>query len=251
MIELNYYAHILAMLFAALSVIYVLTQGSYIKKEYSFIIFLQAFIMLAMLGLHFYHFSILQDIVTDFNASLAALQAIPIELKYIYWGITTPLLLIMFPILMDIKKVSYVFVFQLVIVNTLMLTSGYISESSLLASKSITTMGIAFFGIGIMFYIYLIYSIYHKFIQLKAEETPRKLRDTIAFMLIYIIFAWTIYPISYLIQLSAYTDISFTGEMTLPLKTFMYTLGDFAAKVFYGLFVIGSARALSEFDEKQ
>jgi bacteriorhodopsin len=159
----------------------------------------------------------------------------PTEYRYIDWIITTPLLLIKFPLLLRLGAAGKSLIAQLVILDLVMIVTAYIAEVSAPGSGRWWSFFIiaclAEFGIVGLLYLKMSDTI---------ARAPAPIARSARTMRLFILIGWAIYPIGFLMALSG----SFGGD----LREIFYNIADVINKVGFGLVAYAGIKALSEAD---
>ncbi len=170
---------------------------------------------------------------------IRTLVEFPLAVRYGYWLVTTVLLIVMFPLLIGVKRVGIRFVLNLALADAAMITSGYLGEQSMLAAGEATSVSLLCFAIGVSLWMYMLVSIYRVLRGLPSSELIPAQRDTLGYMYFFVLIGWTIYPAGY------FHTVLFEQGIGVVLREFTFNLGDIVNKVIWGLLVVHAAREVS------
>lgn len=157
----------------------------------------------------------------------------PTEYRYIDWIITTPLLLIKFPLLLNLgKKASGIFA-SLVLLDVGMIVTAYIAEVSSVGGGQWWT----FFLIACAFEAGIVGVLYIKMSK-TIDEAPGPISQSAKRMRLFVLVGWAIYPVGFLMALS--------GETGGSLREIFYNVADVVNKVGFGLVAYAGVKALTK-----
>ncbi len=172
------------------------------------------------------------------EASIDSLTGFPTEIRYIDWIITTPLMLVKFPILLKLGGNTKSLMKRLVSADILMIVSGYIGESSINRADAATGLGWIMFAIAIFSWGYIVYILYTS-LEKAAGREPDQIKVGLRRMRTFILIGWAIYPLGYLATL-----VSGTVELQV-VRELVYNVADLINKVGFGLVSVMAAKAMS------
>jgi len=161
-------------------------------------------------------------------------QGFPTAYRYIDWILTTPLMLIKFPILLGVGRKGRPFLVKLVILDILMIVFGFFGE--ILIDTPVFHYG--FFGLGCLFYVQIAYLLFNANRRLPGHISDA-VRDAVGIMTKFVLIGWLIYPIGYLVP---------TLGIPADVRELVYNVGDIINKV--GLAIILYAAAIRESREE-
>lgn len=157
----------------------------------------------------------------------------PTEYRYIDWIITTPLLLIKFPLLLNLgKKASGIFA-SLVLLDVGMILTAYIAEISPVGGPQWWI----FFLIACVFEAAIVGVLYIKMSK-TIDEAPAPIAQSARRMRLFVLIGWAIYPIGFLMAL--------TGDTGGSLREIFYNVADVVNKVGFGLVAYAGVKALAK-----
>ena len=163
------------------------------------------------------------------EAALSDTERFPTVYRYIDWFITVPLMLVKFPVLLGLGARGASFMIRLVIVSLVMLVTAFIGEITI----GNNAMHYGFYGVSVLAWIYIIYSLGSALSDLPDHVTEAK-RVAIRRMFFFILIGWIIYPIGYLMP---------TFGVAPDYRELLYNIGDVINKVGLGLVIVVGAVA--------
>lgn len=156
-------------------------------------------------------------------------EAFPTVFRYIDWILTTPLMLLKFPLLLGMGKQGRRFLIKLITLDILMISFAFVGE----IAENDVRLHYAFFGVSCLCWATIIYLLNGALSQL-PEWIPNSTRNCIGLMGKFIFFGWMIYPIGYL----------FPSFVPIPeVRELLYNIGDLINKIGLGLVVYAAALA--------
>lgn len=157
----------------------------------------------------------------------------PTEYRYIDWIITTPLLLIKFPLLLRLGAAGRPLLIQLVLLDVVMIVTAYIAEVSTPGSGQWWS----FFIIACFAEAGIVGLLYVKMSQV-INNAPAPIAQSAKRMRLFVLIGWAIYPIGFLMALSGPTG----GD----LREIFYNIADVINKVGFGLVAYAGVKALTK-----
>ncbi len=161
----------------------------------------------------------------------------PTEYRYIDWIITTPLMLIKFPMLLGLGAQGKKWLTQLVVLDLIMIVTAYIAEVSDVNSGTWWT----FFLVAVVAWaaiIGLLFTGIGGAIEGAAEPIAKGLRQ----MRLFIAVGWVIYPVGFLLALA--------GEDGGSIREIAYNIADVINKVGFGLVAYYAVKTMSALEQK-
>lgn len=158
----------------------------------------------------------------------------PTALRYVDWLFTTPLLLVKFPLLLQLGNRGKKFFLQLVVLDVAMVVTAFIAETSPIGSSSWWM----FFAIACVFEM-LIVAVLFLSLGGAIRSAPGPIADALNTMRLFILIGWAIYPIGFLMALLG------AGEY----REIAYNIADVINKVGFGLVAFTGVKALASKDE--
>jgi bacteriorhodopsin len=151
----------------------------------------------------------------------------PTQIRYIDWFLTTPLMLLKFPLMLGVGKKGVSFMTRLVLLDIAMIVTGYIGEIS--ASPA---MHYGFFLLGCIAWLLILVSLFIALGTLPERIGPA-LRQGVRTMGLFVVVGWAIYPLGY-----------FAPILGLPgdVRELLYNVADLVNKVGLCLVVYVTAK---------
>ena len=146
----------------------------------------------------------------------------PTGLRYIDWLLTTPLLLLTFPLLLGLGWESTKVFLQLVLLDLAMILLGFVGEISPVGSQNWWLFFALSCGCGGLILFTLFVSL-----QEAIHDAPADLAKSLQTLRLFVLIGWTVYPLGFLLALS--------GDGT-P-RELIYNVADVVNKVGFGLVV--------------
>ncbi len=159
----------------------------------------------------------------------------PTEYRYIDWIITTPLLLLKFPLLLGLGKDGKKFLIPLLVLDVLMVVTAYIAEISPIGGVTWW----AFFLIACLFELGIVYLLFNK-MRASIGAAPAPIAKSLRLMRMFIFVGWLIYPIGFLMALA--------GPMGESLREIFYNIADVINKVGFGLVAYAGIKAMGDLE---
>lgn len=152
----------------------------------------------------------------------------PTEFRYIDWILTTPLMLLKFPLVIGVGRDGIRFMVKLVVLILICIITGFIGETH--PEHAATHYG--FFLIGCVAWFAIIAMLFNALTSL-PDDIEESTRQGVRRMSLFIVIGWAIYPIGYLAPLL---------EVPADVRELVYNLGDFANKMGLCLVVYATAK---------
>ena len=169
-------------------------------------------------------------------AAVYAEGSFPTEYRYIDWIITTPLMLIKFPLLLGLGKENVKrFLIPLVVLDLAMIITAYIAEVSPLGGFSWWS----FFLIACLFELGIVYLLFAK-MKDSIAQSPEPIANALKLMRGFIFIGWLIYPVGFLMALA--------GPVGGDLREIFYNVADVINKVGFGLVAYYGMKAMSDLE---
>jgi len=168
-------------------------------------------------------------------ASIYAGGDFPTAYRYIDWIITTPLMLIKFPLLLGLGKGARRFLLPLIVLDVLMIVTAYVAEVSPLGGG----MWWAFFIFACICELGIVYQLFAK-MSTSIDAAPAPIAEALRLMRGFILIGWLIYPIGFLMALG--------GTAGGDLREIFYNVADVINKVGFGLVAYYGIKALSSIE---
>lgn len=185
------------------------------------------------------HYFFMKDAVGT-SGLISEISNFPTEIRYIDWLVTTPLLLVKFPLLLGLKnKAGKILLVHLIVADIIMIVAGYLGETSINQAGGFTQFGLWTFVIGTLAWIYIIYLLFTN-VTKAAENKPAPIKKALLNMRLFILIGWAIYPIGY-----AVTLVSSGIEVQL-VRELIYNFADLTNKVGFGLVAFFAVKTMSK-----
>ena len=159
----------------------------------------------------------------------------PTEYRYIDWVITTPLMLIKFPLLLGLGAKGKKLLTQLVALDLIMIATAYVAEVSAVGSG----MWWSFFLVACVAELLIVGILYTRMND-AILDSPQPISKAVRLMRTFILVGWAIYPIGFLMAL--------TGESGGALRELFYNVADVINKVGFGLVAYNGIKAIAAVD---
>ncbi|MAB28630.1 MAG: hypothetical protein CMJ53_05025 [Planctomycetaceae bacterium] len=170
----------------------------------------------------------------DGNTVIGKLAAFPTAYRYIDWIITVPLMVLEFPLLLNLGKKGRPLFWSLGLVSLAMLVFAWIAETSVPGSGAWWTNYVISCGCWIVM-VGILYTQVTK----AAAYLPANFQSTLGVMKGFILIGWIIYPIGFLLALGG-------NEST---REIAYNIADVINKVGFGVACVVAATILSKHEE--
>lgn len=153
----------------------------------------------------------------------------PTVFRYIDWFLTTPLMLLKFPLMLGLGKKGQSFLMKLVFLDLGMIGFAFAGE----LQETNLQLHYGFFAIACLCWATIVYML-NSALQQLPEWIPDATRTCVRVMGKFIFFGWMIYPIGYL--LPSFAPVPEMREL-------LYNIGDLINKVGLGMVVYAAALA--------
>ncbi len=179
---------------------------------------------------------IMTGFVGFFDQSPASADAIgaTVEIRYIDWLLTTPLLLVEFGLIVAIAGAATKgFVTRIVVADIIMIVTGYLGEISPVGA--IETW--VYFIISSLAWLYIVYAVF----QVKLDGMPAYAASAVKIMRRFVMFGWAIYPIGTSIeQFMKLSGADVTAAVAIA--AVVYVIADVLNKVGFGMVAVNAAK---------
>lgn len=126
----------------------------------------------------------------------------PTALRYVDWLITTPLVLLTFPLLLRLGEAGRGFSVRLVVLDVAMIVTAFIAETAPIDSQRWWT----FFVVSCLFEL-LIVGVLSFSLGRAILEAPSPLATALERMRLFVILGWAIYPVGFLLAWSGQSEL--------------------------------------------
>ena len=179
---------------------------------------------------------IMTGFVGFFDQTPASADAIgaTVEIRYIDWLLTTPLLLVEFGLIVAIAGAATKgFVTRIVIADIIMIVTGYLGEISPVGALETW----AYFIISSLAWLYIVYAVF----QVKLDGMPAYAANAVKIMRRFVMFGWAIYPIGTSIeQFMKIGGADVTAAVAIA--AIVYVVADVLNKVGFGMVAVRAAK---------
>jgi sensory rhodopsin len=124
----------------------------------------------------------------------------PTSFRYVDWILTTPLMLIKFPLMLGIGERGKPFMIRLVVLDLVMVLTGYVAE---LAKSQAVHFG--FFLIGCVAWFGILASLFSALTTLPERIGPA-VRTGVRSMSLFVVIGWAIYPVGFFLPMLGLPD---------------------------------------------
>jgi sensory rhodopsin len=162
------------------------------------------------------------------GTDLLAKGQYPTELRYVDWLITTPLIVLKFPELLQGSKSNVAVAGTIVVADFMMILFGFAGETSINAAKSGTLVGWTMFGMSMLAWLFIIVILYTSVTQ-ASQDKLEPIKIGLTRLKLFIVIGWAIYPVGYFVTL-----LSPSPELRLA-RELIYNFADLFNKVGFGM----------------
>jgi bacteriorhodopsin len=157
----------------------------------------------------------------------------PTEYRYVDWVLTTPLMLLKFPLLLGVGRKGVSFMTRLVVLDLVMIVSGWIGDMS-------TGVGAHYglFLVGCLAWLFILVSLFMALGTLPDRIGPAT-RAGVRAMGLFVLVGWAIYPLGYFSPILGVPD---------DVRELVYNIADLVNKVGLCLVVYVTAKRASAED---
>lgn len=171
----------------------------------------------------------------DGNIVIGELAAFPTAYRYIDWLITVPLMVLEFPLLLNLGKKGKPLFWGLGGVSLAMLVFAWIAEESTLGGGSWW----GFYIVSCLCWIIMVGMLYGA-VTKAASHLPADFQGHLGTMKAFILIGWIIYPVGFLLAL--------TGNESI--REIAYNIADVINKVGFGVACVVAAKCLGDHEER-
>ena len=197
-------------------------------------------IICAVAAFHYWRMSgiYLEGVASLFDANGnriagATIRQFPTAYRYIDWLITVPLLLMEFPLLLNLGSKGAKLFRALVFWALVMLVTAWVAEESATGSGQWWL----WYVVSCIAWFYIVYMLYSK-VSEAMTSAPASIQRSLQTMRLYVLLGWVIYPVGFLMALGGADGESW--------REICYNIADVINKVFFGLACYQGVKALSE-----
>ena len=151
----------------------------------------------------------------------------PTSYRYVDWILTTPLMLLKFPLMLGVGKRGVSFMARLVVLDIVMIGTGFVGENS-----HTPAVHFGFFLIGCVAWLFILVSLF-----IALGTLPDRLSDSVKsgvrVMGVFVLIGWAIYPLGYFAPILGLPD---------DVREVVYNVADLVNKVGLCLVVYVTAK---------
>jgi bacteriorhodopsin len=163
----------------------------------------------------------------------ATIKQFPTTYRYIDWIITVPLLVMEFPLLLNMGKKGGSLFRNLVVAAMVMLVTAWVAEESPTGGQQWWTWYI----VSCAAWLFIVYMLYTS-VSTAMQSAPPSIAASLSTMRLFVAIGWIIYPVGFLMALSGSNGESW--------REVLYNIADVINKVFFGLVCYQGVKALEE-----
>ncbi len=168
----------------------------------------------------------------------ASVIALPTHYRYVDWVITTPLIVLSLFVVLQAANERRGLALFAIVTDIAMVVFGYFGEINL---RNQDTLGLAWamFGLGCVAFLVLMYVMYGPLARVAATRSE-SLQRAYARLRRFIVLAWPIYPLCFVIAaLAPGDDVKIAREL-------IYNIADLINKIGLGVLALVAAREMTE-----
>ena len=167
------------------------------------------------------------------------IASFPTTFRYIDWALTTPLMLVKFPLLLGLGQKGRSFMYKLIVLDLIMIIAGFFGE--VLIDQQALHYGL--FGVGLFAWICILYLLLSATRSLPERFSPT-VRTCVKIMVMFVLLGWSIYPLGYILP---------SFGLPQDVRELAYNIGDIINKLGLAIVVYFAAATLTkeelEFDD--
>jgi bacteriorhodopsin len=164
------------------------------------------------------------------------LTSFPTSYRYIDWILTTPLMLVKFPLLLGLGKKGQSFMYKLIVLDLIMIIFGFFGE--ILIDQP--TLHYSFFAVGTISWVCILALLIKATSNLPERFSPT-VRSCVKIMVLFVFLGWSIYPIGYILP---------SFGLPQDVRELVYNIGDIINKVGLAMVVYIAASALTKEEQE-
>jgi bacteriorhodopsin len=162
----------------------------------------------------------------------------PTHFRYIDWLLTTPMLLAIIPILLNMERGTGALMTKLLVADVIMIAAGYVGETSINAGLFPTVIGWGFYAVGMLAFAFIVFTLYGAMTSAEAQLPPERAK-AIGTLKLFITFGWLVYPAGFFFTL--------VGDGAAPalVRELVYNFADIINKVGFCMVAVAAAKSAS------
>ncbi len=214
-------------------------QRNTVSRQYQTVLTV-AGIICAVAAFHYWRMSniYLEGVANLFDANGeripgAVIEQFPTTYRYIDWLITVPLLVMEFPLLLNMGNKGKELFRGLVFWALVMLVTAWVAEESPTGSQQWWLWYVVSCGA----WLYIVYMLFTKVTEAMATA-PAGIQSSLKVMRLFVLIGWVIYPVGFLMALGGTNGESW--------REVCYNVADVINKVFFGLVCYQGVKSLGE-----
>jgi sensory rhodopsin len=156
----------------------------------------------------------------------------PTHLRYVDWLLTTPLLLLEFPLLLGMGSRGRKFMTKLIVLDLLMISTAYVSE----LNPTIPPLHFGMFFLSCIFWLSIAFMMLTA-LQTLPDSVGPSLRASLKFISTLFLIGWAVYPLGFLTPLM---------EIAPDIRELVYNIADVINKVGPAIAIFIAARGTQQ-----
>jgi len=161
------------------------------------------------------------------GGAAAGVSKFPTSFRYVDWILTTPLMLLKFPLMLGVGKKGVSFMARLVVLDLVMIGTGFVGENA-----QTPAVHFGFFLVGCVAWLFILVSLF-----IALGTLPERLSDSVKsgvrVMGVFVLIGWAIYPLGYFAPILGLPD---------DVREVVYNVADLVNKVGLCLVVYVTAK---------
>ncbi|NBB78715.1 MAG: bacteriorhodopsin [Verrucomicrobia bacterium] len=170
------------------------------------------------------------------DAVANGVDSFPTTFRYIDWLLTTPLMLVKFPLLLGLGKKGQAFMNKLIFFDIVMILSGFFGEITF----GQPVLHYSLFGVGVVAWLVILYLLLSATQNLPERFSP-VVRSCVKVMVLFVLLGWLIYPLGYILP---------SFGLPQDVRELVYNIGDIINKVGLAIVVYIAAVLLTKKEEE-
>jgi bacteriorhodopsin len=216
----------------AAGALYFALERQSLAVEYQMVATLSA----ALVAIAAINYWTLKDIGLTLDAEGALI--FPTHFRYIDWLLTTPMLLAIIPVLLNMERGVTGLMTKLLVADVIMIAAGYVGETSINQGLFPTVIGWLFYAVGMLAFAFIVYVLYGAMSSAQAQLPPERAR-AIGRLKLFVTFGWLIYPAGFFFTLVG------DGTTAALIRELVYNFADIINKVGFCMIAVAAAKSAS------